>query len=336
MRRSQVVLSYSLLVLMLLAVPLSVMAAQQRQGTVHMVQRGDNLTSIANRYRTTPQAIANANNLVNMNLIYVGQRLTIPGAGSGETSSYYVVRRGDTLSVIAARFGTTVQALVQANSLGSADRIYVGQRLRIPGGGTATSTSASTGSSVYYTVQRGDNVSSIAVRHGVTAWAIVQANHLANPNFIYVGQRLVIPGGTTPTPASAPVPQPSGGNKRILIDLSEQRMYVYQAGQLLYNWVVSTGMPGADTITGHFKVLNKIPNAYAYTWGLQMPYWLGIYWAGSLQNGIHALPILPNGNVLWEGYLGQRVSYGCIILSTENARTLYNWAELGTPVDIQW
>ncbi len=113
-------------------------------------------------------------------------------------------------------------------------------------------------------------------------------------------------------------------------------MYVYQAGQLLYKWVVSTGMPGADTIPGHFKVLTKLPNAYAYTWGLQMPYWLGIYWAGSLQNGIHALPIMANGQLLWEGYLGQRVSYGCIILNTENARTLYNWAEVGTPVDIQW
>ena len=40
--------------------------------------------------------------------------------------------------------------------------------------------------------------------------------------------------------------------------------------------------------------------------------------------------------ILWEGYLGQPVSYGCVILSTENAQTLYNWAEVGTPVDIQY
>jgi LysM repeat protein len=334
MRRSQGILVYSILVLMLLVGPLPVRAAQHQQETVHVVQRGENLTLIANRYGTTPQAIANANNVVNTNLIYVGQRLTIPGGGSAETDSYYTVQRGDTLSVIAARFGTTVQALVEANGLANADFVYVGQRLVIPGGGTATSTSTPTGNTVYYTVQRGDTVGHIARRHGVTAWAIVQANHLANPNFIYVGQRLVIPGGTAPAPA--PAPQPSGGNKRIVINLSEQRMYVYQDGQVLYTWVVSTGMPGADTITGHFKVLNKIPNAYAYTWGLQMPYWLGIYWAGSLQNGIHALPIMANGQLLWEGYLGQRVSYGCIILSTQNALTLYNWAEIGTPVDIQW
>jgi lipoprotein-anchoring transpeptidase ErfK/SrfK len=87
---------------------------------------------------------------------------------------------------------------------------------------------------------------------------------------------------------------------------------------------------------GNYKVQNKIPNAYAYTWGLQMPHWLGIYWAGSLQNGIHALPIQSNGRRLWEGYLGQRVSFGCVILSTQNAQTLYRWASVGTPVDIVW
>jgi LysM repeat protein len=320
----------------LLAAPLSVSASPRDQGTIHVVQAGEHLTAIANRYGTTPEAIASANNLVNMNLLYVGQRLTIPGRGSsaGASNTYYVVNRGDTLSAIAARYGTTTQALVEANGLASANFIYVGERLLIPGGGSAPAPSTPSSTTGYYTVQPGDTVSSIAVRNGITAWAIVEANHLANPNFIYVGQRLVIPGGSSPAPA--PAPQTSGSNKRIVIDLSEQHMYVYQDGGLLYSWVTSTGMPGAATIPGHFQVLNKLPNAYAYTWGLQMPYWLGIYWAGSLQNGIHALPIMADGRILWEGYLGQPVSYGCIILSTENAATLYNWAEVGTPVDIQY
>ena len=85
---------------------------------------------------------------------------------------------------------------------------------------------------------------------------------------------------------------------------------------------------------GNFKVLEKISMAYASTWDLDMPYWLGIYWAGSTQNGIHALPILSSGRRLWEGYLGRRVSYGCVILGTEEAKTLYDWAEVGTPVHI--
>jgi LysM repeat protein len=335
-RRWAVVLVPLTASVLLLAAALPLDASPERQGTIHVVQAGEHLTAIANLYGTTPEAIASANNLVNMNLLYVGQRLTIPGGSSPavQSNTYYVVDPGDTLSVIAVRYGTTTQALVDANGLASANLIYVGQRLLIPGGGSAPASSTASSTTGYYTVQAGDTVSSIAVRNGVTAWAIVESNHLANPNFIYTGQRLVIPGGSSAAPA--PAPQSSGSNKRIVIDLSEQHMYVYQDGGLLYSWVTSTGMPGAATIPGHFQVLNKLPNAYAYTWGLQMPYWLGIYWAGSLQNGIHALPIMADGRILWEGYLGQPVSYGCIILSTENAATLYNWAEVGTPVDIQY
>jgi lipoprotein-anchoring transpeptidase ErfK/SrfK len=131
---------------------------------------------------------------------------------------------------------------------------------------------------------------------------------------------------TPPTPTPTP--------KRIEIYIGQQRMYVYEGERLIWNWVVSTGEVGRPTRTGHFKVLDKIPNAYASRWDLQMPHWLGIYYAGASENGIHALPILSNGQRLWEGYLGRRVSYGCVILGVEEARLLYEWADVGTPVDI--
>jgi len=302
------------------------------QGQVHVVQPGETLSSIAARYGTTPQAIAAANHLANANYIYAGQRLTIPtGGGGAAAGGTHTVGRGETLSAIAARYGTTVAALVRANGLASANMIYVGQRLIIPGGGAAGSSGGGAQGSVY-TVRRGDTLAAIAARYGTTAWAIASANGLANANYIYPGQQLRIPTGGSGSSAPA---APAGG-KRIVVDLSAQRMYVYQGGQLVWNWVVSTGRPGQETVVGHFKVLNKIPNAYAYTWSLTMPYWLGIYWAGSLQNGIHALPIGPGGQTMWGGYLGQRVSYGCVILATQNAATLYNWAPVGTPVDIVW
>jgi tetratricopeptide (TPR) repeat protein len=135
---------------------------------------------------------------------------------------------------------------------------------------------------------------------------------------------------TPPTPTPRPIP-----NKRIEVDISEQHFYAYQGDTLAYSFVCSTGEPGRDTAPGNYRVLDKIPMAYASTWNLKMPYWLGIYWSGSLENGIHALPILPNGQKLWDGYLGQRVSYGCVILSTEAARIIYDWAEIGTPVIIR-
>jgi LysM repeat protein len=329
--RNLILLSLTVLMSLFLGV-----APALAQGQVHTVQPGDTLSSIALRYGTTPQAIAQANGLGNVNYIYAGQRLTIPSNSSAVSSEgTYTVRPGDTLSSIAASRGTTVASLAQANGLLSANYIYVGQRLIISGSGSSSSGStgqANAGNSVH-TVQRGETLASIAYRYGTTVAAIVAANSLSNPNYIYPGQQLRIPAAGS---VAGPTGPASGGGQRIVVDLSDQRMFVYQDGQLLWNWVVSTGRPGQETVVGHFKVLNKIPNAYAYTWSLQMPYWLGIYWAGSLQNGIHALPIQANGQRLWDGYLGQRVSFGCIILSTDNAATLYNWASVGTPVDIVW
>ncbi len=126
-----------------------------------------------------------------------------------------------------------------------------------------------------------------------------------------------------------------GGNKYILVDISEQHMYVYEGDVLVYSFVASTGMNNATRI-GNFSVLNKIPSAYGSTWNIWMPNWLGIYWAGSLQNGIHALPILPNGAQLWAGYLGVPISYGCVVLGAYEAQLLYDWVEIGTPVEIRW
>jgi lipoprotein-anchoring transpeptidase ErfK/SrfK len=135
-------------------------------------------------------------------------------------------------------------------------------------------------------------------------------------------------------PAPAADPAPSGG-KYVLVDISEQHLYAYQGNTLVYSFVASTGMNNA-TATGHFSVLNKIPSAYGATWDIWMPSWLGIYWAGSLQNGIHALPIMSNGGTLWDGYLGTPISYGCVVLGTYEAKLLYDWVDVGTPVTIQW
>ena len=126
-----------------------------------------------------------------------------------------------------------------------------------------------------------------------------------------------------------------GGSKYILVDLSEQHMYVYEGDVLIYSFVASTGINGGTRI-GNFAVQSKIPNAYGSTWNIWMPDWLGIYWSGGLENGIHALPILPNGATLWAGFLGRPISYGCVVLGTYDAQVLYDWAEMGTPVDIQW
>jgi len=126
-----------------------------------------------------------------------------------------------------------------------------------------------------------------------------------------------------------------GGSQYILVDISEQHMYVYEGDVLIYSFVASTGIENSTRI-GTFAVQTKLPNAYASTWNLWMPSWLGIYYSHGLENGIHALPILPNGATLWAGFLGRPVSYGCVVLGTYEAQILYDWAEVGTPVEIQW
>ena len=99
-------------------------------GTVYVVRYGDTLAGIARRFGTTVKSIMSTNGLTSTR-IYVGQRLTIPSPQPGP-SIVYVVRRGDTLAGIARRFGTTVKSIMSTNRLTST-RIYVGQRLVIPG-----------------------------------------------------------------------------------------------------------------------------------------------------------------------------------------------------------
>jgi LysM repeat protein len=193
----------------------------ERQGagaTIHVVQWGENLSLIAARYGVTTSAIAAANGISNPDYIYAGQSLTIPGGSSttptttGGTTSY-TVRAGDTLSGVAYRLGTTVNDIVSLNGIVNPNLIYVGQVLKVPG----QATSPQTGGSCTYVVKSGDYLSAIAVKYGTTVWAIAIANNLANPSFIWVGQRLTIPGcspsgSATPTPSSAtptPTPKPN-------------------------------------------------------------------------------------------------------------------------------
>jgi LysM repeat protein len=96
-------------------------------GHTYTVQRGDTLKKIAAWAGTTTELLLQVNPQVsNANLIYVGQRLNLPG-----TVASYTIQRGDTLKKIAAKFGTTIENLAALNGLADPNRIYVGQPLRL-------------------------------------------------------------------------------------------------------------------------------------------------------------------------------------------------------------
>ena len=98
----------------------------------------------------------------------------------------YVVESGDTLTSIAARYGTTVDELVALNNIQNPNLIYVGQVLRIKG------EASSTGNTIYYVIKSGDTLTSFATRYGTTVNELVRINHIANPNLIYAGEAIKI------------------------------------------------------------------------------------------------------------------------------------------------
>ncbi len=322
MRRGRVI---GWVLIFVLLFPLVALATS---GTVYVVQPGDTLWGIARRFGVSPYAIARANGISPRSFVYVGQRLLIPGQQGSSGYRVYVVKAGDTLSGIAARFGVSLRALAQANGLTVHSFVYIGQRLRIPARGTAAP-SRPTPSGRIYVVQPGDTLSHIAARFGVSLSALIRANRLTNPSLIYVGQRLVIPR------RGAVGPVTSYGLK-FVVHVSSQRCSLYQGDILLYNWRCSTGRPGYPTRYGTFHVQRKLPVAYGGTWNIYMPYWLGIYWAGGTENGIHGLPWNARTGVkVWSGWVGRPITYGCIMLDDWAARTLYERAYIGMPVIIR-
>ncbi len=195
---------------LLIGLPVAVLAAPAQatssrpvahDHSYYVVQPGDTLSQIALNYGTTVYALMAANDLANANHIYTGQRLRIPGTGSG-CVSYHTVTYGQTLSGIAAWFGISTYSLAQANNIINYNHVYSGQSLCIPGGGGWQTPAPAPSGGFWYKVTYNDTLSNIAWRYGTTVWAIQAANNLTSANRILVGQNLWIPGGYAPYPPS--------------------------------------------------------------------------------------------------------------------------------------
>ncbi len=180
-----------------------------------------------------------------------------------------------------------------------------------------------------YTVQRPQTLTSLGAQIGMPFWKLIEVNpQLAGRN-PYVGETITLPA------KDAMLALPVIMDKRIVISIEEQHLWVYKEGELIKDHVISTGMVDSPTMPGIFQVQSHFENAYASNWDLWMPHFLGIYEAvPGFENGIHGLPVLSNGVRLWASVLGQPASYGCIILDLEAAEALYNWADEGVVVEI--
>lgn len=146
---------------------------------IHVVQRGDSLWTIAQRYRADIQQIILLNQLIDPNVIVIGQALVIP-----EPNKEYVVRQGDTLWNIANRYGVSVQDLAEKNNITNPSLLFIGQMLLLP--------------YYNYVVQPGDSLWEIANRFGTSVSQIAEANNIQNTEMIDVGMVLGIPSPQRP------------------------------------------------------------------------------------------------------------------------------------------
>jgi lipoprotein-anchoring transpeptidase ErfK/SrfK len=237
----------------------------------------------------------------------------------------HIVQRGENLFRIGLRYGVTVDVLAAANGILNPNHIYVGQRLIIPTG-SAPAPSSPVPSTGTYVVRPGDTLFRIALRHGVSLWSLARANGIQNPSLIYVGQVLRIPSGSVSTPPS-PSSAPAHAGRWIDVDLSAQRLTAYEGSVPVRTTLVSTGLPQTPTPTGQYRIYVKYlyddmagPGYYLPN----VPFVMYFYRGYSLHG------------TYWHNNFGRPMSHGCVNLPTPEAQWLYNWAPVGTLVNIHY
>jgi LysM repeat protein len=277
----------------------------------------------------------------------------------------YVVQPGDTLTEIAKHSGTTVDALMQANSLRRADTVYSGQRLKL-----ASQPVVTTGATKpeTYTVRRGDTLSGLALRQGIAIAALAKANGLTSNALIYTGQKLVIPGATRSAQASPPTqtPKTTAPASSTALDHNEAHQAMADEGlsapppgslplptdgptianaPLSGRWIeVDLGKQRVTAWEGSKAVYTTLAST-----GLRAtPTVVGtfkIYVKLPIQNMSgpgYYVPNVPHVMYFYSGYglhgaywhnkFGQPMSHGCVNLPLPAAKWLYSWASVGTTV----
>ena len=167
-----------------------------------------------------------------------------------------------------------------------------------------------------YVVQPGDTMSAIAEKFGVTLDYLIFKSRVENPNLIYPGQTIVKPEWP---------PKPDTQEKEVIVELSTQQVFVYENGQLLNTFLVSTGTRAHPTVQGHFPIwikLEKDDMTDGETYNLKNVPWVMYFHQGY---GLHG--------TYWHSNFGHPMSHGCVNLKTSDAEWLFNFAEVG---DMVW
>lgn len=191
-----------------------------------------------------------------------------------------------------------------------------------------------------YSIVRQDTGYRIGRKRGIPYELIRDANPTVNWSSLVVGQSVQVPTRDVMIPED-PVP-----HKRIIVDLESQWLVGFENKELIFDWGISSGREEAPTYPGIFQILTHDEKAFGGSFALcnesgtncnqwEMAWFMGIYEVvPGLMNGFHGAVLLPNGGYLGGGGVYEPTTFGCIMSVDRWARDLYEWAEIGTMVEI--
>lgn len=189
-----------------------------------------------------------------------------------------------------------------------------------------------------YEIEFGDSAYSVSRKTGIPFFLLQQSNPGRNLDVLNPGDKISLPSRDVAVPLD-PVKE-----KRIIVDIPTQSLVAYENGVEVFNWQISTGIPSAPTAPGTYQILSHDELAYGSSYtlcgsqgcGQWTMYWfMGIYEVQpGLVNGFHGAVELPNGQYLGGGNVGQPYTFGCVMSLDSNAKLLYEWADIGTVVEI--
>lgn len=336
--------------------------ANAQSGSSVVVGQGDTLSQIAENYGTDTSTLMRLNNLSSDNHIRLGQVLVMPGANAAASASSgewqtYVVKQGDSLSVLARDYRVGLARLAEINLISPSQNLYIGQALKLPinslrtisvqpvpiTGSEASDSGAEAGANLpaVHTVQGGEHLGTIARRYGTTSTAIAQANYLTNASHIVPGQRLTIPSATASSDASiintdAYSHFPTTTEKWIDVDLTRQLVTAYDGITPLASFLVSTGKAETPTVQGTFRIWATTPiqDMFALSRagssdvienvsdrGPQYEFYTeDVEWVQYFHHdyAFHA--------AYWHNSFGKPVSRGCVNMRPDDAKWLFEWA----------
>ena len=215
---------------------------KQEGESYYIVKKGDSISKIAAEHGIPMKVLLEKNSIKNANSIRIGQKLKLPSGArvfgshveaaepaptqSGEELSVYTVQRGDSLSLISMRTGTTVKQLMKINNLKNAN-IRIGQKLHVKKAETAENANApkakesASSDEIKHKVKAGEFLGMIAAKYSVTVADIKARNNIKDPRKIRAGQTLIIPVKGKPKTQAQEAPKPKAPEATATVTVSK-------------------------------------------------------------------------------------------------------------------